>query len=39
MNKFMQKWVNESHSRQKLYEATFLSRLFPAHFLYITLIK
>lgn len=38
-NGFVEKWVNKSKYRQQLYEATGLSRLFPAQNILITFLK
>ncbi len=38
-NRFVEKWVNKSKRRQEIYEATGLSRLFPAQNIYVTLQK
>jgi SAM-dependent methyltransferase len=38
-NRFIEKWVNKSRRRQRIYESTVLSRLFPAQNILITLVK
>ena len=38
-NRWVEKWVNKSAWRQSYYESSFLSRIFPAEHLYITLVK
>lgn len=38
-NRFVERWVNKSKRRQQIYEATGLSRLFPAQNISLTFIK
>lgn len=38
-NRFVEKWVNKNERHQQLYEATGLSRLFPAQNILVTLVK
>jgi hypothetical protein len=39
LNSLIEKWINSSPRMQKIYESTFLSRLFPACNILVTLIK